>query len=263
MMAAIRTEYTQPNADGLIFDWRTPRTPRLTKLAMIAFAAVIFVLPLSVVRIQTGKPPIMEAQSASMMMLTPGQDPMQWLEMARALGPFPTRFDPTEWEPSQAIFAEAMGDIRDRSIPPHQPRFQDLPTDGAPPEVPIVAKGSRVLPAIAPPEFKTMQAIRMQPRPMLYPLSVDAGALPDSRIPFDAEVSSETAYQAWRFLLQIAPDGTVLQAVALIGHNTPGRSELTEWLQAHRFPAQEKLSDRWVAVAVTFQNEPTHGTDDP
>jgi len=264
MMAANRTEYAHPsNGDGLIFDWRKPRQPHFTRLGMIALAAVIFVLPLSVVRLKMSRPPIQESRSASLMMLTPGHDPMQWLETARSVGPFPTRFDPAEWEPSQALINDAMDGIRDRSIPPYQPRFQGLPSDAPPPNVPLVAKGSRVLPDVTPPEFESIQAIHVKPKPVLYPLTTDASAMPEHHVPFDVEVSPETAYQSWRFLLQVSPDGTVLHAVALLGHNTPGRTDLIDWLQAHRFPAQQELNDRWVAVAVTFQNETTHGTDDP
>lgn len=263
-MAAPRTEFAHAaDGDGLIFDWRNPPTSRFAKLGMLVIASVVFIFPLSLVHIKLGKQPVQETQSASVLILTPGNDPMQWLELARANGPFPTRFEPTEWEPSLALVDEVLDHVRDRSIPGYQPRYRDLPSESATPPVPLVVKGARVLPVVAPPEFHPIDATRIRPTPVLYPLSVSTMELPDSSPEFAAEVTAEMASQPWRFLLQISPDGAVLHAVALIGHNTPGRSELADWLQAHRFPAIEETVDRWVAVAVTFQNQAANGIVDP
>jgi hypothetical protein len=230
---------------------------------MVAFAAGIFIFPLSIIRINLGKPPIQETHGASLMILTPENDPMHWIELARDLGPFPTRFDPTDWEPSRMRVADVFDGIRDRSIPPYQPSYLDFPDEGSPPSVPLVVKGSRILPGISPPDFKPLHTVRMRPTPSLYPLSVDASELPETSPPFRVEVTPEMASQPWRFILQVSPDGSVPHAVALIGQNTPGRVDLADWLQAHRFPATEETRDRWVAIAVTFQNQPDHGTDDP
>lgn len=249
--------------DGLIFDWEIHRTPRFAKLAMLALAVIVFVLPLMVVRIRVGAPPVQEAHSAGMMMLAPGNDPMHWLEAARDLGPFPSRFDPADWQPSASLVEDVLAGVRARSLPGHEPQFQDLPGDGPPPSVPLVSKGARHLPSVGLPEFKPMDAMRVRPAPVLYPLSEGAVNLPDAGPRFHVEVTPEMAFQPWRFLLQIAPDGTVLSAVALIGHNTPGRAQLTAWLQGHRFPPHDDAHDRWVAVAVTFRNQISNGTDAP
>jgi len=264
MMAANHTEHAQTSPhEGLIFEWRKPRARRFGKLGMLAFAVGIFIFPLSMIRINLGKPPIQETHAASLMLLTPENDPMYWLGMARDLGPFPTRFDPADWEASRLRVADVLDGVRNRSIPPHQPRYLDFPSEASPPSIPLVVKGSRILPVVEPPEFKPMQAVRVRPAPSLYPLSVDAAELPETRPPFRVEVTPEMAAQAWRFLLQISPDGAVLHAVALIGQNAPGRTDLIDWLQAHRFPAKEQPHDRWVAVAVTFQNQPANGAVDP
>lgn len=264
MMADPRTEYAQvPRRNGLIFQWRVRRSPPLAKLGILTVAAAVFLIPLVAVRIRVGAPPVQDAQSAAMMVLTPDHDPMHWIEAARELGPFPTRFDPTGWPQSQVLVGEVLGAVRGSTVPPHEPRYQELPEESPPPPVPLIAKGSRVFPSIAPPEFTNLDAVRVRPLPVLYPLSTGAGELPDTHPPFDTAVTPEMAFQPWRFLLQIAPDGAVLHATALIGHNTPGRADLTRWLESHRFPAHDGPADRWVAVAVTFQNHPTDGTDDP
>lgn len=263
-MDADRTGYARtPGGGGLIFDWQTHRTPRFGKLGIFAIAVCVLVLPLSILRINLGNPPIQETQSASMMMLTPQNDPMHWLDAARDLGPFPTRFDPVDWQPSQALVEDVLAKVRDRTIPPYQPRYRDLPAEGPPPPLPLVVKGSRVLPTVAAPDFERMDAIAVRSMPTLYPLTGNAAVLPEISPPFEAEVSPEMADQPWRFILQISPDGSVLHAVAMVGHNAPGLANLTAWLHAHQFPSREEPRDRWIAVAVTFQNQRANGTDDP
>lgn len=264
MITDPRTEYAQaPCRDGLIFDWQVRRSPPLAKLGILTVAAAVFLIPLMAVRIRVGSPPVQNAQSAAMMVLTPTNDPMHWIEAARERGPFPTHFNPTEWPQSQALVEDVLDAVRGSMVPPHEPRYQELPEESPPPPVPLIAKGSRVLPTVAPPDFDDLDAVQVRSVPVLYPLSIGAEELPDTHPPFDTAVTPEMAFQPWRFLLQIAPDGAVLHATALIGHNTPGRTDLTRWLESHRFPAHHGPADRWVAVAVTFQNHPADGADDP
>jgi len=264
MMAANRKEYAQlMDADGLIFDWRSPRSSSFGKIGLYVLAAGVLMLPLTVVRIHLDQQPVQESQEAVMMMLTPGNDSMQWLEVARDHGPFPTRFDPAGWDAWQATVDEVLDGLRSGSMPPHVPQFLDYPSEGSPPIVPLVSKGSRVLPRVAPPEFESLESIHVRSLPVLYPLSAGKDELPSASPEFDGEVSPEMAYLPWRFLLQVSPEGVVRNAVALVGHNTPGRPVLVDWLRSHRFPVTDQANDRWVAVAVNFQNQPANGAVDP
>lgn len=256
-----RTGYAD-GGDGLVFDWKTRRTPGLRMCGVLVVAMAIFVVPLMLVRIHVGAPLVEDSQSASMMVISHENDPMQWFGAARELGPFPSRYDPVEWRSSRAVVDDVLARARARSMPEHAPRYQGFPDDPPPPAVPLVTKGSRHLPPVAAPKFEPMEAIEVRLRPVLYPLSVDAVELPDASPVFDVDVTSEMASQPWRFLLQVEADGAVQHALALIGHNTPGRAELTDWLQAHRFPVQDDVGGRWVAVAVTFQNLRSDGADD-
>ncbi len=265
MMADHRTEYTPTERiDGLIFDWRNPRSSRLAKMAILAATLGIFVFLFSIIRITMGQPPIQEVKSASAMMLFAGNDPMDWAEQARALGPFPTRFDPVDWGLARDLFDQSLGAALERTTPVSSRRFLDFPGESRVPQLPLVSKGSRVLPRVAPPELPVMSAATgVRTTPVLYPLGGAMDALPESTPAFVSEVSPAMASQLWRFLLQVSPEGVVQHAVAMVGHNTPGRVELAEWLESHRFPTATHGRDRWVAVALTFQNQPLDGTDDP
>ena len=263
-MAAKRTEYAPSNRDrGLIFDWRPRRTPHLAKAGMIALTAGIFLMLWTAIRVKVVAPPVQNHRSAAIIMLTPGADPMHWIEAARDFGPFPTRFDPADWPPSRAQLATVLETSGSATLPAIAPQFSQLPEHEAVSPAPLIAKGARILPAVIPPPARAAPAAPMRLAPRLFPLTAGEGTLPGASPPFDSDVTPEMAAQPWRFLLQIAPDGEVLHATALVGHNSPGRPELSRWLEAHRFPAHPGHSGRWIAMAIAFQNQPDHGTDDP
>lgn len=263
-MPTKRTEFAQSAGDDmLIFQWRKPRASSIGKLGILAVAAGVLIVPLSFVNIDLAMQPVQESRSAEVMMLSPGSDPMQWLEVARDLGPFPTRFEPAEWADSKAAVDDVIHHARNLSISRHQPQLLEFPKNEALPIVPLVVKGSSVLPRVATPEFTTIDTGRVTTTPVLYPLSIDRDQMPTNRPPFGREVSSEMAYQPLRFLLEVTPDGIVRSAVALNGHNAPGRESLVDWIQSHRFPAMDLPGARWIAVAITFQNQSTDGVVDP
>lgn len=263
-MPANRTEYARnAGGDGLIFDWRKPRTPQFAKMGMLVVATALFFLPLTLVRLSVGAPPLQESKSASVMFFAPGNTPAGWLEKAHQLGPFPTRFDPVEWGPARDLLGEALATANSGVNDHGLPDFLELPMDVELPMVPLVTKGSRVLPRVAAPLFEPMAKVEVRTVPVFYPLSITRDELPQTSPPFAAEVTSQMASQAWRFLLQVAPDGKVRHAVAMLGQNAPGRAELVDWIQAHRFPKHDEAGDRWIAVAVIFQNQPADGPDDP
>jgi hypothetical protein len=264
MMPAKRTEYSPPAGDhGLIFDWQARRTPYLGKLGLLALTAGLFLLLSIVVRVKVGTLPVQDHRSASIIMLTPGSDPMHWIEAARDLGPFPTRFEPADWPQVRSQIADVLQTTDQAALPTLAPQFAQLPDHEAVAPIPLIAKGSRILPSVPPPPDRPMPRVPMRLSPVIFSLTAGDGALPATNPPFDATITPDMASQPWRFLLQIAPDGEVIHATALIGHNVPGRPELSRWLEAHRFPAHRASTDRWVAIAITFQNQPDHGADDP
>ncbi len=259
-----RTEFHGEAGTGpLLFDWRDRRTPLTGMLRALAVATVVFVLPWMALRLQVAAPPVDESRRASMMLLAPGNDPLQWSELARERGPAPSRFDPAEWSASREMMDTILARAAARAIPAHETEFEDFPDEPPPAGVSMVMKGSRHLPPVAAPVFKAVEPTEVRSRPVLHPLSGNAERPPERSPEFHGEVTPEMASHPWRFLLQVGADGEVRHAVALTGHNTPGRSELTDWLRAHRFAAYDGDGGRWVAMAVTFHNQPTHGTDGP
>ena len=76
------TEFHQNNS-GLVFRWDDHRGPWLAKGGILMAAAMVFILPLAVLRIRVGLPPQDSPGNASVMMLTHRADPMGWTDTAR------------------------------------------------------------------------------------------------------------------------------------------------------------------------------------
>lgn len=264
MKSNIRTEFhAAADRDGLVFHWRAEKSPWLGKLGILAIAAVVFTMPLLTLRIVVGNLPVQEARSTKAIMLGQSMDPMDLIGRALASGPFPTRFDPARWEPSQAMVDAALKDVLDRNTEPYVPEFLPLPATDAIPQVPILTQGQRVFPKIDPPNYPEIDTEAIRTVPVLYPLSSKIGDLAANPPDFHPPLTHEMNSQLWRFILQIAPNGTVRQAISMLPPNTAGRNDLIDWLHQHRFAATDADHDRWIAVAITFQNQLLNGTHDP
>ncbi len=264
MKPANRTEFhPQDGRSGLVFDWHMKESRWLGKFGILAIAGLVFSAPLVLIRITLDKLPVQEATSAVAILLTPDGDTMGWLDNARADGPFPTRFEPSEWLVAREMVDQTLNAVRRDRSAVHAPQFLELPSPTGIPHLPLVTKGERILPRISSPKYGPVETSTIRTMPVLYPLSVGMDELPVIRPRFHAEVTTEMDAELWRFLLQVAPNGVVRHAVALAGHNTPGREALAGWLLEHRFPASGEMRDRWIAVAVTFENQLIDGADDP
>lgn len=264
MKPAQRTEFhPQVTGGGLIFDW-SPRSSRwLGKCGMVAIATAVFLTPLVLIHVSLDPLPVQESKSAGMVLISGASDPLGWYDEIRAQGPFPTRFDPTAWEPAQKIVDAVLRSQLHRGASIARPRFLDFPVDDGVLTAPLVAKGERVLPRVPLARYPSVDTNATKTLPVLYSLSSAQEELPLNRPSFQAEVTTEMDSQLWRFLLQVAPNGRVVHTVAMVGHNTPGREVLTEWLERHHFPAIEGARNRWVAIAITFQNQLIHESNDP
>lgn len=263
MMPREEPEFHLPGGETpLFFRWRHLRSPWLAKAGYVALAALVLVLPLSVIRIRVALPPVEKTHHASAMMLTSESDPMGWAARARAGGPFPSRFSPAEWMPAADIEREVLAAVRSRALPQQEPGWREPPAENDPPPPLLVGKGLRHLPPVPPAEIRPVAVEDVRQVPVFH--SLTPGAAPPLAAPpnFGADVTPELASQPWRFLVELTPAGTVSQVVALTGADVDGRSEIATWLRGHRFASADD-GPRWIAVAVTFQNRRIDGIDAP
>ena len=224
-------------------------------------AAGAFVFLVASIRIRVAAPTPWAARKAAVIHVADDAAGRALTQQAREGGPFPSRFDPADWEGRAALENEVMQAAR-WTPPPYVPALRDLPKDSTP-RISLAAKGSPVLPRRAAEKTAPPVSGNLRLSPVLYPLSgIAPAAMPGGLPPFTGAVDEKVTAEPWRFLLRLSPDGQVLDCVSLAGGDETGPSPLQDWLRGVTFQADPAKPSRWVSVGVGFTNQPAHGTDD-
>jgi hypothetical protein len=261
MAKRVSMKHKRMEAPEWVFAWRRPRGPQWPFFISLAVAGTAFALFFSSVGIRVSSPVPWTAAKASVIRVLDDVDGRALTLMAREGGPFPSRFDPTEWEWARKTGREVYQAARWQA-PPYVPALRGLPQ-----EEPAVA--SRRIPPPGPvlPVRKATPGVlqipqKGAPQPVLFPLSgVDAASLPRELPPFDAIVDPAMAAEPWRFLLRLDASGAVRDCFPLAGGDEAGPSALDGWLRRVSFNPDPAKADRWIAVGVGFANPPDHGND--
>jgi hypothetical protein len=252
-------KHKRMEAPDWVFPWRRPRGPQWPFFIALAISGAVFALLLSSVRIRVSPPVSWAAAKASVIRALDDVDGRALTLMAREGGPFPSRFDPTEWEGETG----REPDLAARwQTPPYLPALRDLTQK----EPAVVSRWTSprgpVLPTRKPAQVVPRTLEKRSPQPVLYPLSgIDAASLPHELPHFDAIVDPAMAAEPWRFLLRLGASGEVLDCFPLAGGDEAGPSVLDGWLRRVSFQADPAQATRWIAVAVGFTNSPADGTD--
>lgn len=239
-----------------VFRWRRPRGPQWPSLIVLAISVAVFALLITSVRIRVSSPVSWTAAKASVIRVLDDVDGRALTLMAREGGPFPSRFDPKEWEWAQEKSLQVYLAARWQS-PPYMPSLRELPQN--PPEVASqwTTRRESVLPARKPASIEPQTMEKSVLRPVLFPLSgMAAASLPGELPAFDANVPPAMAAEPWRFLLHLDASGTVLDCFPLAGGEEAGPSVLGDWLRSISFQADSAKANRWIAVGVGFTNSP-------
>ena len=179
---------------------------------------------------------------------------------AREGGPFPSRFDPSEWEGATILEQAALAGTG-WSPPPYVPVLRDLPADPTSP-LAFAARGKATLPKLRPESLTAPPVTKLRLAPVLYPLSgITAAAMPRELPPFDGVVDAIMTAAPWRFLLRLNAAGNVLEGVSLAGGDEGGLAPLEAWLRRVSFNSAPGQPSRWLAVGVGFTNQPADGPD--
>ena len=174
-------------------------------------------------------------------------------------GPFPSRFEPSQWEGMAALQSEVLTEMRPRLVP-YQSKLQQLPQENAVPREALATKGEPVFPkrtiaAPAVPEPLTLKLV-----PTLYPISgIAPSEMPASLPAFAGNVDGIMTAASWRFLVRLTAEGTVAECVSLEKGGEPGARELEAWLRGVHFQVAPGKTSRWIGLSVLFSNQPADG----
>ncbi len=244
----------------LIFDWQKPESSFRVKMLSYILVGIIFTFLFGSLKVGISVPTRVRAESASILRFRDDEMGRSWTLQAEEDGPFPGRLS------FDGFLGGLEADGSDGVFPWHVYRsgLREIGNDGSYANEDIAPKGVRVFPSIiavggdpgADPPIQTKMAMM----PILIPYDSYALAwmpdrLPDIAIPEGAEKMTT----AWRFAVNLRENGTVKEAISLVGGEDAGQALMERWLHGVRF--KEGSSDRWLGLRVEFANRPDDGTD--
>ena len=243
-----------------VFSWKKPPGTPITKALTWLAVGAVFAFFLTSVRIHVTPPKPWAGHKAVMIQVTDDEMGRDLTLEAREGGPFPSRFEPSEWRDAAALEESAMEDAR-WSPPAYVSVLRDLPVENNTAPVLLARGGEPVLPRRIQTEITTPEASNLKLAPVLSPLSgITASEMPDKLPPFQGTVDTGMTSVPWRFLMRLDSVGSVRECVSLAGGNEAGPSPLELWLRGISFKPGSGDKSRWITLEVGFTNQDTHGS---
>jgi hypothetical protein len=244
-----------------LFPWRSGSRPLLPGLIASAVGAVIFLILIFTVRIRVATLERPASRKAAVIYLRDDAQGRALSLRAREGGPFPSRFEPSQWEGMAALEA-TMLEAAVLQSQPYVPALPELPPETLVKPLEIAAKGARYFPEHPSVTVRAQDPVRLKLAPVLYPLAgISAENLPAALPAFESTVSGSVSSASWRFLVRLTPEGTVAECVSLEKGDEAGTRELESWLHRVQFKPKPAHPSGWVAIGIGFINQATDGTD--
>jgi len=239
----------------LIFRWRPLRQAYLPKLLNLAVVGGAFALLITTVRIQVKVPEKSVPRKAGLIYLRDDVESQILARRAREGGPFPSRFEPSQWPGLAEVEAAAMNAAQFQP-PAYAPVVPDLPPESLAKPIPLAPRGEAFFPPRTVVRTTPPEAGNLRLAPALYPLSgITEADFPD-KLPEFGVADKDVSRTPWRFLVKLGPGGAVEECVSLEKGNEKGADALENWLQALQFKAAPGKPDRWAALGISFTNQP-------
>lgn len=247
------------NTPEWVFPWRGRKRTIFPYFVGWLVASLGLSFLLGSVRIKVTGPKPLTPRKASMIYLTDDAQGRALALKARQEGPFPSRFDPAQWEGMAGLQQQVL-ELTRIPRPAYSPQLRELPKE-AHDSTRLAPVGETFFPDRAP-VLSPPAAGPMLLQPSLYPLS-GTDSLPEKLPAFQATLDPAAAAASWRFLLRVNAAGTVIDCVSLGKGGEKGATELENWLRSSSFKPNPGTPPRWIALGIGFSNLPTHGPDAP
>lgn len=245
-----------------VFSWRVRKAPFFPKLVALGLAGAAFFFLITAVRIRVIMPERISQKKASVILLTDDAVGRALTLRAQEGGPFPSRFEPSEWAGLRETEERALAAAR-FTAPVYQPVLGDLAFESEVPPLRLAAPGVAVFPKRDGVNLQLPEDEGWVARPQLFPLagiSLDElpVELPDFEMPVDAAMSAA----AWRFLVRLDREGGVTECVSLENAGGAGAGALETWLKRVRFkPDRAGPAARWISLGIQWINQKADGSD--
>jgi len=244
-----------------IFRWRGSRQPLFPKLFALASAGAAFTFLITVMRVKVDSPEKTAPRKGSLIYLRNDAQGRALALRASEGGPFPSRFELSQWQGLPDLEAAAMASALYHP-PAYAPEVKDIaPSDLSRP-LRLAVRGESFFPERRAQPVTVPDVGRMKIAPVLHPLSgVTGETLPTDLPGFTAAVDGAMSSTSWRFLVRLNGDGSVAECVSLEKGGESGAAELESWLQRIIFKPDATKPARWISVGIGFTNQPADGTD--
>ncbi len=240
-----------------VFRWSASNTPLLPKLSALVLVGVAFAFLISSVRVRVTALQKSAPRKASLIYLRDDAEGRALTLRAQEGGPFPSRFEPSQWE-GMALLESAAWNAARFQPQPYVPGWVDFPTGNRVEPMILATTGQSFFPTRNPLPVRLQVLAERKLAPKLYPLSgASAAMLPDALPPFEAAVDGTISSASWRFLVRLNPAGGVAECVSLENGGEARVPELETWLHQIQFKPEPAEPFRWIAVGIGFTNQPT------
>ncbi|RYD17391.1 MAG: hypothetical protein EOP88_26820 [Verrucomicrobiaceae bacterium] len=244
-----------------IFPWRGSERPLFPRFLALVLTGAAFTLLVTTVKIQVDTPEKLNPGKASVIYLQDDAQGRALTLRAREGGPFPSRFELSQWQGLAELEASALDAVRYQPAP-YTPVSEDLPSEDGVLPMELAVKGRQFLPKRIAQVIEEKSVASEKVAPVLYALSgISTENLPTELPRFLPPVDSAMSSASWRFLIRLNADGSVAECVSLEKGAEPGAIELESWLHRILFKPEPSKPVRWISVAVGFTNQPADGTD--
>lgn len=260
-MASIAVKPKRAGAADLVFQWRPIKTQWLPVLIALAFAGVALAY-LMTLRIGVAAPQKSMSRRASVIYLRDDEPGRNLSMRAQEGGPFPARFQLSQWQ-GLAKFEDAAMEAALVQPEPYVSPIRALPAANQLRALELAANGESFFPQRIPAPPPAPGPAKLKLAPAIYPLSgITSESMPTHLPSFDGAVDGETSSSSWRFIVRLNPDGNVAECVSLVEKVGEVRApELEAWIHRVQFKPEPGKPIRWIAVDIGFTNQPADGTD--
>lgn len=242
-----------------IYNWRQPSRSLLHSWSALLLVFGMFAFLLLAVRIRIPEPVERNAPQASRLLLDSGDLSRQLAERASAEGPFPSRFEPAEWQGLDGLRADLKRST-EVELKKHQPRLLPFPTPAANPPR-LARRGEPVLPErpLIPEQRPVDGNYHVVPVISVVD-GIIASELPGQLPAWEGPIGKELSARHWRFLVEVEGSGRVRDCMALAGGGELNPPQLVNWIRGLVFRTKPREEGRrWVAIDVGFENRIIEG----
>ncbi len=238
-----------------LFHWRGISGPLIPKLLALALIIGLFTFLLSL-KIRLKLPEKTIPRKASVIYLSDDAQGRALTLRAREGGPFPSRFEPVNWQGLSAL--ELAGMDAARLLPKvYSPEMRDLPDSNQLRPFTLVVQGESFFPMRPKPQNAGPEPVKLKLAPVLYPLAgISQENLPRQLTPLNLPIDSKISSISWRFLLRLNADGVVGECISLEKGDEKAAAELEAWLKRIQFQPDPAQPSRWISLGLGFTNQP-------